>query len=95
MGDIKERAINQIESVWKEDDDESEFENFMLVEGNIKSHIDFALQERERLIDELKKMNDQFYESIPVGKVDSFELIKVIKSHYEETDKLIKSYKVK
>lgn len=47
--------------------------------------------DKESVIQELLSIRNDLYNKLPVGDIDSFELIKIIKIHIERIDKLIKS----
>ena len=44
------------------------------------------------ILDDLTKIRDELYESLPTGKVDTFSLITAIKKHIEKLDKIIEEY---
>ena len=45
-------------------------------------------------MEELSKLRDDLYESIPNGKMDTFDLIRVINNHLMELDELIELKKL-
>lgn len=45
-----------------------------------------------KILDELTQLRDELYNNLPTGKLDAFELIKVVKKHIEELDSLIGYY---
>lgn len=44
----------------------------------------------ELIIEELEILRNELYNNMPTGKVDSFELIRIIKNHIEEIDVILK-----
>ena len=45
------------------------------------------------ILDELNETRDELYNSLTTGEVDTFTLIKSIKKHIEDLDKIVTHYR--
>lgn len=47
-------------------------------------------QNKKAVLDEIKLIRNDLYDNLPVGSVDGFTLLRIIKEHINRLDELIK-----
>ena len=52
-------------------------------------HCAESFDEQTKKLEAIRALNEALYEALPSGKVDAFELIKLIGSHYEQVAEVL------